>query len=112
MTEETKLTAADNYDLLSLLYDIRVAAGDKEGRLMQSELLAHISAMRLDASKLKERAIAVFNLYPSHWDLVEGGLFVDQSKVEQFDKAFTGLGVALGLLVDEDPEIDAARAEK
>lgn len=35
--------------MLALLYAIREAAGDKEGRLMQDELVKHIARLRRDA---------------------------------------------------------------
>ena len=38
--------ATDDLALLSLLADIRKAAGDAEGRLMQDELVARIEALR------------------------------------------------------------------
>ena len=46
-----QVAAAENYGLLSLLYDIRVAAGDKGGKLMQDELVASIAALRADAER-------------------------------------------------------------
>ena len=48
-----QVAAAENYGLLSLLYDIRVAAGDKGGKLMQDELVAHIAALRVDAERYR-----------------------------------------------------------
>ena len=47
-----QVAAAENYGLLSLLYDIRVAAGDKGGKLMQDELVASIAALRADSERL------------------------------------------------------------
>lgn len=154
-----------SYSALNLIADIRAAAGDKEGRLMQSELVELIARQREECEQaraaeasgrgpiawectgqglkkyvtdkqykaftagvrkwykpyrctncesnlapqlrenldnLKEKAVAVFNLYGDHWDLVDGGLFVDQSRVENFDKSFCALGVALGLMVEDD----------
>ena len=41
------------YSLLGLLADIRKAAGDAEGRLMQDELVAHIAALRVDAERYR-----------------------------------------------------------
>ena len=38
--------------LLSLLADIRKAAGDAEGRLMQDGLVAHIAALQADSERL------------------------------------------------------------
>lgn len=38
--------------LLSLIADIRKAAGDAEGRLMQDELVASIAALRADSERL------------------------------------------------------------
>lgn len=38
--------------LLDLLYRIRVAAGDKAGRLMQAELVEHIAALAKDREEL------------------------------------------------------------
>jgi len=43
---------ADNVALLKLLADIRCAAGDPEGRLMQDELVKHIADMRRDHDRL------------------------------------------------------------
>lgn len=43
-------TAGD--PLLKLLADIRAAAGDPEGRLMQDELVAHIKELRKDQERL------------------------------------------------------------
>lgn len=40
---------AQNASLLRLLADIRSAAGDQSGRLMQDELVEHIRNMRRDA---------------------------------------------------------------
>lgn len=40
---------AQNASLLRLLADIRSAAGDPNGRLMQDELVEHIGTMRRDA---------------------------------------------------------------
>lgn len=37
--------------LLSLLADIRKAAGDPTGKLMQDELVAHIAALRVNADR-------------------------------------------------------------
>ena len=39
--------------LLSLLADIRKAAGDPMGKLMQSELVEHIAALRADAERYR-----------------------------------------------------------
>jgi hypothetical protein len=46
-----QVAAAENYGLLSLLFDIRVAAGDKDGRLMQDELVARIAGLRVGAER-------------------------------------------------------------
>lgn len=43
----------DNTGLLSLLYDIRAAAGDKEGRLMQSELVELIARQREECDQMR-----------------------------------------------------------
>ena len=40
----------DDLALLSLLADIRKAAGDAEGKLMQSDLVAHIASLRADTA--------------------------------------------------------------
>lgn len=48
-----QVAAAENYGLLSLLYDIRVAAGDKGGKLMQDELVARIARLRADAERYR-----------------------------------------------------------
>lgn len=44
--------AVVNYGLLSLLYEIRVAAGDKGGKLMQEDLVELIAKMREDCGRL------------------------------------------------------------
>ena len=44
---------ADNVALLKLLADIRCAAGDPEGRLMQDELVKHIADMRRDHDRYR-----------------------------------------------------------
>ena len=43
--------SADEYSLLGLLADIRAAAGDPQGRLMQPELVEHIRAMKARADE-------------------------------------------------------------
>jgi hypothetical protein len=48
-----QISIAENFGLLSLLYDIRIAAGDKDGRLMQDELVAHIASLRADAERYR-----------------------------------------------------------
>jgi hypothetical protein len=48
-----QVAAAENYGLLSLLYDIRKAAGDKDGKLMQDELVARIAGLRVDAERYR-----------------------------------------------------------
>ena len=40
-----------DFALLGLLADIRKAAGDPTGKLMQDELVAHIAALRADAER-------------------------------------------------------------
>lgn len=50
-TAQFKADAPDDLALLSLLADIRKAAGDAEGRLMQDELVASIAALRADAER-------------------------------------------------------------
>lgn len=42
-----------SFSLLSLIADIRAAAGDPTGKLMQGELVAHIRGLREDAGKVK-----------------------------------------------------------
>lgn len=41
--------STDEYTLLGLLADIRAAAGDREGRLMQPELVEHIRGLKANA---------------------------------------------------------------
>lgn len=41
--------STDEYTLLGLLADIRSAAGDREGRLMQPELVEHVRKLKADA---------------------------------------------------------------
>ena len=48
-----QVAATENYGLLSLLFDIRKAAGDPTGKLMQGELVAHIAALRADAERYR-----------------------------------------------------------
>lgn len=50
--ERLRAEAHDNTGLLSLLYDIRVAAGDREGRLMQSELVELIARQREECEQM------------------------------------------------------------
>jgi hypothetical protein len=45
--------AAENYGLLSLLFDIRVAAGDKGGKLMQLELVELIARQREECDQMR-----------------------------------------------------------
>ena len=40
----------DNIQLYTLIYEIRKAAGDPEGRLMQDELIRHIEKLQVRAS--------------------------------------------------------------
>lgn len=47
---DTKQATTDYY-FLSLLADIRAAAGDPEGKLMQDELVEHITGMAQDAER-------------------------------------------------------------
>ena len=44
--------------LLSLIADIRKAAGDPTGKLMQSELVEHIAALRADAERYRHIRLA------------------------------------------------------
>lgn len=50
-----KAEYANNNHMASLMLvaDIRAAAGDPEGRLMQPELVAHIEALRVDAGRYR-----------------------------------------------------------
>jgi hypothetical protein len=41
----------DDVALLNLIADIRAAAGDKDGKLMQDELVARIAGLRVDAER-------------------------------------------------------------
>ena len=51
--ERLRAEAHDNTGLLSLLADIRAAAGDKEGRLMQSELVELIARQREECDQMR-----------------------------------------------------------
>lgn len=42
----------EEYALYDLIYRIRVAAGDRTGRLMQDELIKKITALRRDSEDL------------------------------------------------------------
>ena len=67
-----QVAAAENYGLLSLLYDIRVAAGDKEGRLMQSELVELIARQREECEQM--RAAYASGRGPIAWECTGQGL--------------------------------------
>ena len=69
-----QVAAAENYGLLSLLYDIRVAAGDKGGKLMQDELVAHIAALRVGAERyrfIRDTSSPVYVAWPNY-ELMDG----------------------------------------
>jgi hypothetical protein len=53
---------ADGFLLLSLLADIRAAAGDREGRLMQAELVEHIRKLKARADEADALAADVATL--------------------------------------------------
>lgn len=46
--------STDEYTLLGLLADIRAAAGDREGRLMQAELVEHIRGLKARADQAEQ----------------------------------------------------------
>ena len=48
----------ENASLYSLLANIRAAAGDAEGRLMQDELVAHIASMRKEVAEQAKQLAA------------------------------------------------------
>lgn len=50
-----------SYSALNLMADIRAAAGDKEGRLMQSELVELIAGLRADAGRYRRLRDADWN---------------------------------------------------
>jgi hypothetical protein len=44
--DRLRSTEQENTSLLNLLADIRLAAGDPTGKLMQDELVAHIAGLK------------------------------------------------------------------
>lgn len=75
--------STDEYTLLGLLADIRAAAGDRDGRLMQPELVEHIRGLKAradEAEQLRGFAQRVMEAWP------EGGLdgFDLQDTAEEF----------------------------
>lgn len=61
-----------SFSLLSLIADIRAAAGDPTGKLMQDELVAHVIALRVDAERYrwlrKPYNAIVYALDPINWN--------------------------------------------
>lgn len=73
------------------------------GRVASLEETETRELKRLQA--IEAAAKQVFELWPKHWDLVDGGLMVFENSVPLFDERFVDLGVALGILVrDEEDE--------
>ena len=60
LPEDDPAERSDPIGLLHLLADIRAAAGDREGKLMQSELVNHIADLRKKAEAAK--------MLPNYWD--------------------------------------------
>lgn len=54
--------STDEHTLLGLLADIRAAAGDREGRLMQAELVEHIRGLKARADQAEQLAARVAEL--------------------------------------------------
>ena len=53
LTLKAEYASNNHMASLMLVADIRAAAGDPDGRLMQPELLTHIEALRVDAARWK-----------------------------------------------------------
>ena len=57
----------NNIRLLNLLYEIRVAAGDKDGILMQEDLVKHIEQIKIERDILKQKVNRISGFKsPSH----------------------------------------------
>jgi hypothetical protein len=92
---------ADGFLLLSLLADIRAAAGDREGRLMQAELVEHIRQLKARADEA-EKLRAAFDRAETSYS---GMLRADEKRLPGMTEYTRGWGGCLRA-------INAARAAK
>jgi chromosome segregation ATPase len=85
--------STDEYTLLGLLADIRAAAGDREGRLMQPELVEHIRGLKARADEA---------------DRLRAEVAVKDARIAESDEALVEANKLLG---EFSSERDRLRAE-
>lgn len=92
--------SADEYSLLGLLADIRAAAGDREGRLMQPELVEHIRGLKARADEA---------------DRLRAEVAVKDARIAESDEALVEANKLLGEFSSERDrlraEVEALRAK-